>query len=209
MKITEVKCENCGKVFKSYRSSERKYCSHRCANIISVQKMKERAERIKYQCLNCGKEFSLLASQMRVRVKTAQVKYCSLDCYYAAIKTKERICAHCQKPFEPQRATSKYCSVKCKNEARIGKKRSEFWYENGYRVISLGDGVGIKEHIKIMEDHIGRKLEPDEIVHHINFVRDDNRLENLQLLKKGDHSKLHRGIEKANGKKFGRYGKTG
>lgn len=44
------------------------------------------------------------------------------------------------------------------------------------------DGQGrLFEHVKVMSDLLGRPLWPDENVHHINGVRDDNRPENLQL----------------------------
>lgn len=49
----------------------------------------------------------------------------------------------------------------------------------------------IPEHHLIMESHIGRHLKEDEVVHHINHVRDDNRIENLQLMTFKEHSALH------------------
>jgi hypothetical protein len=39
----------------------------------------------------------------------------------------------------------------------------------------------VLEHVVVMVDKIGRPLFPDETVHHINGVRDDNRPENLEL----------------------------
>lgn len=42
-----------------------------------------------------------------------------------------------------------------------------------------------------MEQKIGRKLERNEIVHHINGNTRDNRIENLQLMTLSEHTKLH------------------
>ena len=46
-------------------------------------------------------------------------------------------------------------------------------------------------HTVLMERHIGRYLEPNEVVHHINHDRKDNRLENLKLMDKKEHMKMH------------------
>lgn len=49
----------------------------------------------------------------------------------------------------------------------------------------------ILEHRLIMEQHLGRYLDPEEVVHHINKIAEDNRIENLQLFSSnGEHLKF-------------------
>jgi len=50
----------------------------------------------------------------------------------------------------------------------------------GYRIFSI-NGQRIKEHRLVMENHIGRKLLPEENIHHKNGDRSDNRIENLEI----------------------------
>jgi len=47
------------------------------------------------------------------------------------------------------------------------------------------------EHRYIMEKHIGRYLDKTEVVHHKDRNRYNNNIENLELLKLSDHSKIH------------------
>ena len=42
-----------------------------------------------------------------------------------------------------------------------------------------------------MEQHLGRKLSANEIVHHINGDIHDNRLENMEVMSRSEHAKHH------------------
>jgi HNH endonuclease len=53
--------------------------------------------------------------------------------------------------------------------------------QHGYRLVYVGDGRYAMEHRVVMERVLGRKLRPEENVHHANGNRSDNRVENLEL----------------------------
>lgn len=55
---------------------------------------------------------------------------------------------------------------------------------------STKDGY-VMEHVLVMECAIGRWLTDDEVVHHINRKKDDNRLENLKLMTNSEHMRYH------------------
>lgn len=54
-------------------------------------------------------------------------------------------------------------------------------YNNRGYLVQRVNGRDILQHRHIMEGILGRALLPNENVHHINGVRDDNRVENLEV----------------------------
>ena len=67
---------------------------------------------------------------------------------------------------------------------------SKGWMECGYRIIRV-DGRKIAEHRYVMELKLGRKLTSDEIVHHVDGNPLNNDPDNLVILSRSEHQRLH------------------
>jgi hypothetical protein len=164
------KCENCGIEYEKYKSlslpnwKKKRFCSYRC----NLEYRKSNEQKTECICENCGKKFYLYPS----RVKNGRGKNCSITC----------------------KAIS--------NSRNQSGENNYNWHggthmKDGYRFIyspnhPKKNATGyIREHIIIMEEKLGRYLEDREIVHHINHIKDDNRIENLMIMTPTSHMSMH------------------
>lgn len=79
------------------------------------------------------------------------------------------------------------CYRRENNRARRGITISA----RGYVYIWVADR-NVMEHVHKAEQVLGRRLQKNEVVHHINGITTDNRNSNLLITTRGEHHLLHR-----------------
>jgi hypothetical protein len=123
--------------------------------------------RVHTSCLYCGAD--IYSTPYRISIGAG--KYCCKEHHHKSMVGKV--------PYNkgvPNPAWFKSSNPKWKG----GKKTSR-----GYVYIWVGHNY-IAEHRLIMEQKLGRSLNKKEEIHHINYIKNDNRIDNLELFK--DHS---------------------
>jgi hypothetical protein len=88
-------------------------------------------------------------------------------------------CLNCGVPFRGTHPEQKYCARACYSGNRSGLRRF-VESRTGYVVLTKGTSRQY-EHRAVVERRLGRKLRPEESVHHKNGIKGDNRDENLEL----------------------------
>jgi len=140
----------------------------RSAFIFASQKVFEfpsqRYTAILHRCLQCSREAWVPVPRIRRQLKLGQLTGLCRPC--SSAKTAQR------------HPLSHLSGTGCPNW------RGGRYLVNGYVHIWTGDGPyrGYdREHRVVLAKSLGRPLRSDEVVHHKNGNRQDNRLENLEL----------------------------
>lgn len=211
---TKIKsiCKLCKKEFLYYQScSNGNFCSKIC--YINYKARKTNTKEFKCNC--CGKLFI-----EKIRNSDSDRKYCSIECYRkmrnSGYYKKKSLCIQCNSEYYPYRKNSKFCSNIYFHNWSIGRfvawnkglKGTHFSvnteFKKGENHIFWKGGISkepypfnfndiLKLYIRGMY-HFRCQLcnnESDLVVHHIDYNKNNLKLNNLIPLCRSCHSKTN------------------
>ena len=88
-------------------------------------------------------------------------------------------------------AAQNFC-IEAEKLGLIIERKYKYISQQGYIICCEDRENRYELHRKIMEDYIGRKLNSNEIVHHKDGNKLNNDINNLEILTRSEHIKLHK-----------------
>ncbi len=149
------------------------------------------------ECEKCGVE---IIKQFPSQLK--KIRFCR-ECGFreGARQSDRKIikkCIVCGNEYKVKRSHLNHrltCSRKCGGKLhsqRMSGENHPRWKKIKSPTKKYNWIQGRYAHRLVMERYLNRELDSSEIVHHINENPKDNRIENLQLLTRAEHFKLHK-----------------
>ena len=189
-----VNCENCGKEFKCtpsrYENSKHHCCSKEFAQELARKIREENPAYYNCECVICGKKFHLKP--------------------YAANRYATHTCSdECHKKFMSLKFTGENNhQFGIRGENNVSWKGGRRISTYGYILIKMSDHPFAfddgyyPEHRLVAEKYLlndensvlidgKRYLSPEFVVHHKDKNRKNNNVDNLEVMKKGEHVSLH------------------
>lgn len=114
------------------------------------------------QCKKCGKDFIGRDKDNVI------ARYCSRKCHFHDVTTRERQIA-------AGKAAGALNILRLRGTGKVG-------YIKEY---------GRHQHRIVMEKKLGRRLTSQEIIHHIDHNKHNNHPDNLQLVTRSEHARIH------------------
>lgn len=160
--------------------------------------------KINLTCDWCKKKYLVYPSVIEKHKRDGiKAHFCSRKCKYEWNKTQPGYWMGKSMPQSAKDAMSKnHADISGdKNPRWNGGRRSD---KDGYIIVFCpdhpyrdGDNY-VREHRLIMEQSLKRFLHPTEVIHHINGVKDDNRVENLMLFEDtASHRRFHEQLKRS------------